>query len=148
MMWTIEFTEYIPDDLANDTIYISIEHRTIIHLCACGCEMEVVTPLSPTDWRMTYDGESISLYPSIGNWSFPCRSHYWIKNSQIVWAERWSENEVHIGRYRNRQNKADYYADLDARNKSDQRDDQRPDVVGDESLISRFKKWFARIWQK
>lgn len=148
MMLTIEFTEFIPDDLANDTIYISVEHRTIIHLCPCGCEMEVVTPLSPTDWRMTYDGESVSLNPSIGNWSFPCRSHYWIKNSQIVWAESWSDEEVQIGRYRSRKNKADYYADLDSKIQGEQHDGGRPAVAGEESLATRFKKWVARLWQE
>jgi len=34
----------------------------------------VVTPLSPTGWSLIFDGETVSLYPSIGNWNFPCRS--------------------------------------------------------------------------
>jgi Family of unknown function (DUF6527) len=42
--------------------------------------------------RKIFDGRSISLDPSIGNWGFQCRSHYWIKNNRVVWAE--SENDL------------------------------------------------------
>ncbi|WP_417924835.1 DUF6527 family protein [Collimonas pratensis] len=27
------------------------------------------------DWSLTYDGKTVSLDPSIGNWSLPCRAH-------------------------------------------------------------------------
>ena len=30
--------------------------------------------------------DTVSLHPSIGNWSFPCRSHYWIRGNRVVWA--------------------------------------------------------------
>ena len=33
-------------------------------------------------------GERALLYPSIGNWQFPCRSHYWIRRNRIIWAGR------------------------------------------------------------
>jgi hypothetical protein len=52
-----------------DTIYISIRFATVGHKCCCGCGREVITPLSPTDWSLTSDGETVSLHPSIGNWS-------------------------------------------------------------------------------
>lgn len=61
-----------------------------MHLCACGCRTKVVTPISSTEWRLIYDGESVSLYPSIGNWQFPCQSHYWIRRNEIRWAREWS----------------------------------------------------------
>jgi hypothetical protein len=70
-----EFVASIPDRLAEHTLYVSMEYATVAHQCCCGCGLEVVTPLSPTDWKLTYDGVSVSLHPSIGNWSFPCRSH-------------------------------------------------------------------------
>src|SRR4051794_26363249 len=78
-----EFVEFIPDKLQTDTLYVSVSHRTAIHKCLCGCGVEVVTPISPTDWRITFDGETVSLFPSIGNWSYPCRSHYWIKKGKV-----------------------------------------------------------------
>lgn len=93
-----EFVEFIPDSLAPGTIYISIAYATVAHRCCCGCGHEVVTPLSPTDWKLVFDGESVSLDPSIGNWSFPCQSHYWIRRNTVQWAERWTREEVQAGR--------------------------------------------------
>jgi len=83
-----KFVENIPDNLENGIIYISLAYGTVVHKCCCGCGNEVVTPLSPKDWKLLFDGESISLFPSIGNWSFDCRSHYWIKDNKVVWCKR------------------------------------------------------------
>jgi len=82
-----KFVELIPDEIEPGTIYITLEYCTAIHKCICGCGNEVVTPISPNDWKLTFDGKSISLYPSIGNWRFPCRTHYWIVKNQIVIAK-------------------------------------------------------------
>lgn len=81
-----KFVEVIPETIEPGTLYISVDFATAVHLCECGCGLEVVTPLSRTDWKMIYDGEAVSLHPSIGNWSFPCRSHYWIRDGQVQWA--------------------------------------------------------------
>ncbi len=64
---THEFVEYIPEHLKDGTVYVSIPFATAAHKCCCGCGKEVVTPLTPTDWQLTFDGETISLEPSIGN---------------------------------------------------------------------------------
>lgn len=80
------FVDVIPETFEQDVIYVSIQYAIAVHLCCCGCGQEVVTPLSPTDWQLTFDGLSISLYPSIGNWRFSCRSHYWIRNNRVIWA--------------------------------------------------------------
>ncbi len=93
-----EFVEYIPKELDDRTLYVSIEFATVVHKCCCGCGQEVVTPLSPTDWKLIYDGQSISLDPSIGNWSFECQSHYWIQHSKVIWAPRWSQSRINAGR--------------------------------------------------
>jgi hypothetical protein len=90
--------EYVPNNLKDRTIYVSIAFATVVHKCCCGCGNEVVTPLSPTDWELIFDGRSISLYPSIGNWNLPCQSHYWIKQNRIQWARRWSQKEIRAGR--------------------------------------------------
>jgi hypothetical protein len=89
-----KFVEFIPEALEEGILYISLEYATALHKCACGCGREVVTPLSPKDWKMIFDGKSVSLYPSIGNWQFPCRSHYWIENSQVVDANKWAFKTV------------------------------------------------------
>jgi hypothetical protein len=84
------FVEYIPDQLEDGTVYVSLKFATAVHKCCCGCGYDVVTPLSPNGWKLIYDGNSISLSPSIGNWSFPCKSHYWIINDTVKWARRWT----------------------------------------------------------
>lgn len=94
MMMQHRFVEFIPETLEHNTVYVSIDYCTATHLCMCGCGNKVVTPISPDDWELTYNGESVTLYPSIGNWSFKCRSHYWIKRSEVVWAKSWSNEKV------------------------------------------------------
>lgn len=89
-----KFVEFIPDTLEEGVLYITTEYATALHKCACGCGQEVVTPLSPKDWKLIFDGKTVSLYPSIGNWRLPCRSHYWIENNQIIDANRWSFKTV------------------------------------------------------
>lgn len=94
MNFSHRFVDTIPECLEEGVLYVSIPYDTCLHNCACGCGKEVVTPLSVNDWRMTYDGESVSLSPSIGNWSYPCRSHYWIRSGEIEWARSWSKEKI------------------------------------------------------
>jgi len=91
------FVEYIPDILEDGIIYISLEYCTAVHKCICGCGNEVVTPISPTGWTLTFNGKSISLNPSIGNWNLKCRSHYWITNNKIQMAKKWTDAEIKSG---------------------------------------------------
>lgn len=105
-----EFVGSIPDRLDEGVLYISLEYATALHNCACGCGHEIVTPLSPTDWSMVFDGETVSLAPSIGNWSYPCRSHYWIERGRIEWAGDMSDEDIARGRSWDRARKADRYA--------------------------------------
>lgn len=93
-----KFVEFIPKAVEEGVLYISVEYCTAIHKCVCGCGNEVVTPISPTDWKLTFDGKSVSLYPSIGNWNFACQSHYWIKNSDVLFADRWTKEQIRMGR--------------------------------------------------
>lgn len=104
-----QFVEFIPDVIEEGKIYVSIEYATIVHKCCCGCGKEVVTPLSPTDWKLIFDGKTISLDPSIGNWSFPCRSHYWIRNNGVRRAEDWSQSRIDANREHDRWVKEKYY---------------------------------------
>jgi len=108
----IKFVEFIPEIVENGTLYISVDCRTAIHKCVCGCGNEVVTPFSPTDWELRFYGDSVSLLPSIGNWSFPCRSHYWITNNRIRHAGNWTDKEVFNGRFADKEIKGKYYKDI------------------------------------
>ncbi len=91
-----KFVDLIPKELEESTIYISIPYGTVAHKCACGCGNEVVTPLGKTGWSITYDGEDISLHPSIGNWGFACKSHYWIRESRVEYAAPWQEKKPRV----------------------------------------------------
>ena len=88
------FVDFIPDIIEDGILYISLGYGTVIHKCACGCGNEVNTPLNPTGWEMVYNGETISLKPSIGNWSFDCKSHYWIVNNKIKWSVKWNNEKI------------------------------------------------------
>lgn len=91
---TIEplFVKSVPRQLEAGVLYVSMEFSTAIHSCCCGCGHEVVTPLSPTGWKLIYDGESVSLRPSIGNWNLPCKSHYFITRNRIILAESFAKD--------------------------------------------------------
>src|SRR4051812_23608515 len=80
-----EFVGFIPQKLQQGKLYISLEYATATHLCCCGCGYEVSTPFTRTDWTLVFDGEVVSLSPSIGNSSFPCKSHYWIHEGGVLW---------------------------------------------------------------
>lgn len=110
---THEFVEFIPEDMKDGTIYVSIPYATVAHRCCCGCGGEVFTPLSPTDWKLIFDGQSISLHPSIGNWNFACQSHYWIEHNAVKWDRRWSREEIDAGRTMDVQAKRQHYGGTD-----------------------------------
>ena len=112
-----EFVETIPDELEERTLYVSMDYATAVHKCCCGCGREVVTPLSPTDWKLIFNGISISLLPSIGNWAYDCKSHYWISESEAKWARRWSNAEIEEGRARDRARKSSYYSEAETESK-------------------------------
>ena len=104
-----EFVDHIPEQLDDGVLYVSMRFGTVVHRCACGCGEEVVTPLGPVEWRLTYDGRTVSLKPSIGNWSFPCRSHYWIDEGIVRWARGFSEAEVALVRRKAWTRRNSYY---------------------------------------
>ena len=83
----VVFTKSIPATPEPQTLYVSLEYRTAVHLCACGCGTKVVTPFGPDDWTLMFDG-TVSLRPSVGNGQQPCRSHYYIRHDQIEWLPR------------------------------------------------------------
>lgn len=79
------YVEQIPDLLDPGLLYISMRFAICAHSCACGCGKKVFTPLGVKDWQLFYNGETITLSPSIGNYRFPCQSHYFIRRNRIVW---------------------------------------------------------------
>lgn len=104
-----KFVGFVPELIEDGILYVSIEYCTAIHKCVCGCGNEVVTPLSPTDWRLTFDGKTISLHPSIGNWNFDCQSHYWIRNNKVEYSSRWNDKQIETGRKKDSEEKQEFY---------------------------------------
>lgn len=107
---THEFVDSFPVTLQEGTVYISMKYRSAAHLCACGCRNKVVTPIRPARWHLYFNGDAISLWPSIGNWQFPCQSHYWIDLNQIRWSAPWTPEQISAGRARDVADLERYYA--------------------------------------
>jgi len=138
-----EFIELLPSTLEPETLYVSMKYKNMVHLCFCGCGRKVITPLSPTGWELTFDGREVSLFPSVGSWNLPCRSHYWITRSRVEWEEQWSAERIAAGFTRDRADKERYYR-RDGQSHV-LRDSGEPQVTRPEerrSLWERMKSWF------
>lgn len=71
------FVEFIPEQLEPGKLYISEKYKAALHLCLCGCGEVVSTPLSRDEWELVkFPDNKVTLSPSIGNYSFTCKSHY------------------------------------------------------------------------
>ena len=140
------FVQFIPETLEAGVLYISLEFCTASHRCCCGCGEEVATPLSPVAWRMTFDGESVSLWPSIGSWTLKCRSHYVIGHGQVHAAPPWSNAQVEAEQRRDRDARASYYGTPQVAPPA-----ARPPVVQQTpSAPPPVNKlgWWARLWER
>ncbi len=104
-----QFVEFIPERLEEGILYISEKYGTATHKCCCGCGEEVVTPLNLTDWSLNIEDSLVTLDPSIGNWSFACRSHYWIRRGQVIWAASMTQWQIEHVRALDQANKEAYF---------------------------------------
>lgn len=104
-----KFVEFIPNVLENGVLYVSRKYKTASHLCCCGCGNKVVTPLKPGGWELTVRRKGVSLYPSIGSWSLPCRSHYWIRGNRVEWAPQWNQEQIAAARVNDQRAREQYY---------------------------------------
>jgi hypothetical protein len=104
-----EFVDLAPKALEEGVLYVSIEYAGAVHNCFCGCGNKVSTPIAPTGWRLTFDGDTVSLWPSVGNWDLPCRSHYVIERDMARWAGAMTREEIAAGRAADRRQEAAYY---------------------------------------
>lgn len=128
---TPAFVDTIPDLLEEGIFYVCERYMTAAHKCCCGCGEEVITPLSPADWSLRKAGNTVSLTPSIGNWSFACKSHYWISRNRVVWASNMSQRQIDQVRARDKADKKAYIAAINRQKKQQ----------------ARPASLFAKIWQ-
>lgn len=138
------FVQHAPDVLEPAVLYVSVDYGTAVHACCCGCGEEVVTPFSPTDWKLTFDGETISLWPSIGSWNLACRSHYIIERGRVIDAGPWTDQRIAAARRGDRAAKAGYYCTPDS---SSPAEPVQP-VVGradNTTPLARLRHWLANF---
>lgn len=109
-----EFVKHFPDSLEEGVLYISEEYASAGHRCCCGCGEEVITPLNPAQWQVRKSGAGVSLFPSIGNLKFACRSHYWIKNNRVLDAGSMSSSAIEKVKMRDRRDKESYIQQMNA----------------------------------
>lgn len=102
----------MPAILELGRLYVSDAFSTAAHLCACGCGSKVRTPLGPAEWALRETEGGVSLWPSVGNWQKPCRSHYVIENGNVIWCAPWSDTAVLAGRESEIKRRLNYYEKL------------------------------------
>jgi hypothetical protein len=146
-----EFVDFIPRDMEERTLYIAIEFATASHKCFCGCGSEVVTPISPVGWQLIYDGETVSLTPSVGSWSLPCKSHYWIRRDKVEWAPAMSQEEIAAVRRRDDFDRTRHYGAAvqvpvisPAPAPASTQGAEPHKAARKEGLLSRFLQWLRR----
>jgi hypothetical protein len=113
MKFCLEKVHFMPKVLKPGVLYLSDEFGTAAHLCACGCGAKVRTPIGPTEWSIKEQTSGPTLWPSIGNWQRPCRSHYVIERGEVVWAPAWSDAQVRAGRANEQRLRENHFAQLD-----------------------------------
>ena len=139
-----QFVKHIPERLEPGVLYVSMEYGTAAHSCCCGCGEEVVTPFTPTDWNITFDGETVSLNPSVGNWTLACRSHYVIKRGQVIEAGPWTDEQVNAERHRDRAAKARFYGVVEPMAPISTSHAAESSTKATEGFISRALRWFTK----
>ena len=128
------FVEHLPERLDDGVLYISEPFALAAHKCCCGCGEEVITPLKPAHWRIIKGPHGVSLWPSIGNWKFRCRSHYWIRDNQVISASSMSPRQIEQVERRDRRD-----ADRHIQTINRQAASRQTSSAG-------TKSWLARAW--
>ena len=129
----LQRVRYMPKKLEPGVLYVSEEFGAVAHLCPCGCGSKIRTPLGPTEWSLKVTRRGPSLFPSIGNWQLPCKSHYWIKHGKIIWASSWTLEQVTAGRRNEGKRRRVYYDALNRKRYG---------------IIRRFWNWVTNLLEK
>jgi len=128
----LQYVQYMPKELKPGILYVSKEFETAAHLCACGCGAKIRTPLGPTEWFLKETAFGPTLYPSIGNWQQNCQSHYLITKGEIIWAGKWTQEQIERGRKNDEERRSVYYEMLSKQNIS---------------LFKKFWNWLKNIFK-
>ncbi|WCO01319.1 DUF6527 family protein [Psychroserpens ponticola] len=123
---------FLPKELKDGFLYVSEEFGIAGHLCPCGCKNKIITPLDPSEWSFEETNNKPTLYPSIGNWQLPCRSHYWITDGIIEWSYDWSEEEIIAGREAEERKRTEYFKGFESKQTK-------------KSIFRRILDWFSNL---
>jgi hypothetical protein len=129
----LKLLNHLPIQLEADVLYVSEEFEIAGHLCPCGCGSKIITPLGINEWSLSVIDEKPTLKPSIGNWQLPCQSHYWIRRGEILWSNKWSDDEIESGRLAEEQKRKEYF------------DKMERTVMHQIPIWESIKKWFSKI---
>jgi hypothetical protein len=110
-----QYVEQLPDQLDEGVLYICEEFNLTAHKCCCGCGEDVYNKLGPAKWWLTKmpDGR-VSLDPSVGNWKYACKSHYWISKNRVIDAGLMSARTIKEVQQRDRRDRDRYIAHINA----------------------------------
>ena len=129
----LERVHYMPQDLRPGVLYVSEEFGAAAHLCACGCGTKVRTPLGPTEWSLEGTDDGPTLRPSVGSWQLACQSHYLITDGEVIWAERWTAEQIADGRCREEERRCAYYDALDRKRRN---------------VVRRLWRWISGLFKR
>jgi hypothetical protein len=91
--YRLEHVLRLPEALEEGVVYVSEEYEVAALNCACGCGHKITLLLD--DGHEIRDVEGMpNVWPSIGVWDAQCRSHFFIRNGEVLWAEHWSEEKI------------------------------------------------------
>lgn len=83
--YTTVFVEHIPEQLEEGVLYVAPHFECAVHKCMCGCGEIICTPITSGQWEWEFDRYNVTLHPSIGNFQYPCKSHYFLRKGQVQW---------------------------------------------------------------
>jgi hypothetical protein len=93
-----------PDALLTETLYAIGENGHLWHVilvCPCGCGAPIALNVLPDDsprWRLRESAAGPTLYPSVWR-TTGCRSHFILRQGQVVWCHGRGPDEVSDGEY-------------------------------------------------
>ncbi|MBR0695339.1 DUF6527 family protein [Bradyrhizobium lablabi] len=137
------FVETMPDNIETGVLYVSMEYATAAHRCCCGCGEEVITPFNPAQWQMSFNGDAVSLHPSVGNWNLRCRSHYFVREGRVIEAPSWTKKQIEAGQKRDKDARTQYLADKSAVVAAPQLHSRPVEHDRSSRLIGWFKSMFV-----
>jgi len=113
-----QYVTNLPEQLEEGVFYICEDFDATAHKCCCGCGEEVYNKLGPAKWQLTKEDDgTVSLFPSIGNWKYACRSHYWITNNRVIEAGEMSHRAIKAVKERDRRDRERVIEQYNAQNK-------------------------------